>query len=142
MTTRFTAMDKSGKQIAQWDAGRDDWQARAEAAEQRAEGAVAEVARVRAERERARVDACLMLSLVWAIDAPGLIAACSANGMFTAEIDALRGLCQTTIDADRPGDLLAAIRRVLHNEGTAVRGSAACVAAVVAGRPAGEVADG
>lgn len=108
----------------------------------RAEAAEREVARVQTERERARVDACLMLSLAWATDAPMLIGACSINGMSTAEIDALRGLCETTIAADRPGDLLAAIRRVLHHEATAVRGSAACVAAVVAGRPAGEVSDG
>ena len=113
---------------------------RAEAAEQRAAAAEAEVVRVRAERELAQVDACLMLALVWAIDAPGIVGACSANGMSTAETDALRGLCRSTIAADRPGDLIAAIRRVLHHEGTAVRGSAACVAAVAAGLPA-EVTD-
>ena len=104
--------------------------ARAEAAEQRAEAAEREVAQAQTERERARVDACLMLSLAWALDAPMLIGACFINGAYTAEIDALRGLCETTIAADRPGDLLAAIRRVLHHEATAVRGSPACVAAV------------
>ncbi len=108
--------------------------ARADAAEQRAEALAAEVARLRAERELAQVDACLMLAMAWRL------APMTLTGATVAEIDALRGLAQATIAADRPGDLLAAIRRVLHNEGTAVRGSAACVAAVAAGLPA-EVAD-
>ena len=36
----------------------------------------------------------------------------------------------------------APIRRVLHHEGTAVRGSPACVAAAAGAQPAGEVGDG
>lgn len=85
------------------------------------------------ERERARFDAAILLSLAYVVDPVLVLRALRDNNATTEECTALHYLSAKITRTDRPGDLINAIRRVLHYEGTAARGTPAAAAAIRAG---------